>query len=163
MPATASAAIAAFEVVFFGETFVTFGRVIEIFAFCWLIFIILLLHKRKFINLERMFVIVSRFLIPKGYRGMAVFPFVILRNRADVANAVLMNHEKIHLRQQIELLVVPFFVVYGLDFLLKLTLYRDRHTAYRNIVFEREAYANEKDLTYLKSRPVWKLLKFKQL
>jgi len=32
MPAATSAAIAAFEMVFFGETFITFGRVIEIFA-----------------------------------------------------------------------------------------------------------------------------------
>ena len=44
MPAATSAAIAAFEVVFFGETFITFGRVIEIFAFNWFIFVILLVH-----------------------------------------------------------------------------------------------------------------------
>jgi len=44
MPAPASAAIAAFEVVFFGETFVAFGCVIKIFAFDRDIFVILLLH-----------------------------------------------------------------------------------------------------------------------
>lgn len=44
MPATAAAAIAAFEVVALGEAFVAFGRVIKIFAFDWFIFIILLLH-----------------------------------------------------------------------------------------------------------------------
>lgn len=47
MSATTSAAMAAFEVVLFGETFITFGRVIKIFAFYGFIFIILLLHKAK--------------------------------------------------------------------------------------------------------------------
>jgi len=42
MPATAFATIAAFEVVFFGETFVAFGCIIEIFAFDEIIFVILL-------------------------------------------------------------------------------------------------------------------------
>lgn len=107
-----------------------------------------------------MFLIVSRFLIPKGYRGMTVFPFVVVREIDDKKNPVLVNHERIHIRQQLELLVIPFFIWYGLDFLVKIIRYGDRSKAYRNILFEREAYANETDFNYLKNRPLWRFLKY---
>lgn len=107
-----------------------------------------------------MFLIVSKYLIPKGYRGMTVFPFVIVRTKKEAGFAVLMHHEKIHIRQQLELLVLPFFVWYGLEYLVRMVQYKDKNKAYRNISFEREAYANEKDLIYLKTRPFWKFLKY---
>ena len=104
--------------------------------------------------------IVSKYLIPKGFRGLTVFPFVVVRDRNAQDYLVLMNHERIHLRQQLELLVLPFFVIYGLDYLVKLIRYRDKDVAYRNVVFEREAYQNENDLDYLKSRSFWRFLKY---
>lgn len=107
-----------------------------------------------------MLLIVTKFLVPKGYRGMTVFPFVFVREKKADDFAVLLNHERIHLTQQLELLVLPFFIWYGLDYLVQLIRYRDRSKAYRNIVFEREAYAKEKDLDYLKSRPLWNFLKY---
>lgn len=107
-----------------------------------------------------MFLIVSKYLIPKGYRGMTVFPFVILREKMGLEIPVLLNHEKIHLRQQLELLVLPFFIWYVLEYLFRLIQYRDRNLAYRNICFEREAYENEKDLDYLQQRPFWRYLKY---
>jgi hypothetical protein len=105
-----------------------------------------------------MILIVSKYLIPKGFRGLTVFPFVFLRDRNTQDHLVLMNHERIHLRQQLELLVLPFFMIYGLDYLVKLIRYRDKDVAYRNVVFEREAYENENDLEYLKSRSFWRFL-----
>jgi len=107
-----------------------------------------------------MFLIVSKYLIPKGYRGMTVFPFVILRERKDANLPVLMNHERIHIRQQLELLIVPFFIWYFLEYLVRLVQYKDRFLAYRNICFEREAYSNENDLGYLKKRKILAFLKF---
>lgn len=106
-----------------------------------------------------MFLIVAKYLIPKGYRGLTLFPFVIVGDASDKENSTLINHERIHLRQQLELLVLPFFVWYLLDFLVKWMRYRNWNEAYRNIIFEREAYANEKDLDYLKSRPFWNFLR----
>ena len=70
------------------------------------------------------------------------------------------NHEKIHTRQQIELLILPFYLWYFTEYLFRLIQYRDRLKAYHNISFEREAYANEKDLSYLKSRSFWSFLKY---
>lgn len=99
-----------------------------------------------------MFLIISKYLIPKGYRGITIFPFIVVRNGIDSTNLVLLNHEKIHIRQQLELLVLPFYILYFFDFLIKIIRFKNRKIAYRNIVFEREAYANEKNSAYLQSR-----------
>lgn len=106
-----------------------------------------------------MLIIVSRYLIPKGFRGFTFFPFVFLKYRKDTDNEVLLNHEKIHIKQQLEMLVVLFFIWYLLEYIYRLIQYRNSQDAYRNISFEREAYDNEKDLNYLKLRSFWQFLK----
>ena len=107
-----------------------------------------------------MFVIVSRYLIPKGFRGITLFPFIVVSQKNLKQNEVIINHEKIHIRQQIELLILPFFIWYGIEFFMKWIIYKDKNVAYRNISFEREAYSNEKDLHYLKQRSFWNFLKY---
>ena len=107
-----------------------------------------------------MLLIVTKFLIPKGYRGLTIFPFVFIRYKEDRANVVLINHERIHLRQQLELLILPFFILYGLEFVFRLFEYKNFNTAYRNISFEREAYSNEKNLLYLTNRKLFSFAKF---
>ena len=107
-----------------------------------------------------MFLVVSKLLIPKGYSGLAIFPFVFVAKQKYMGNTVFINHEKIHIRQQLELLVFPFFMWYFLEFLVRLLQYRDKYVAYKNISFEREAYANEHDPMYLKSRNLWRFLNY---
>jgi len=107
-----------------------------------------------------MYLIVSKYLIPKGYRGMTLYPFVIIRNFLDKENKVLLNHEKIHIRQQLELLILPFFLWYFLEYLLRLAQFKNQNRAYRNISFEREAYTNENDMNYLKKRKIWSFFKY---
>ena len=107
-----------------------------------------------------MIVIVSKYLIPKGFRGITLFPFIIVSEHDLTKNPVMINHEKIHVRQQIELLILPFFIWYGFEFLIKYLKHKDKNLAYRNISFEREAYINEKDLNYLKKRSFWNFLKY---
>jgi hypothetical protein len=85
-------------------------------------------------------------------RGMALYPFILFRNSQLSSDKVIMNHELIHHRQQIELLIVPFYVFYVLHYLLNRMKYPDHDTAYRNIVFEREAYAHDAEPDYLKKR-----------
>jgi hypothetical protein len=84
--------------------------------------------------------------------GMALFPVILISKKRFLHDKVLINHEKIHLKQQAELLVVPFYVLYLLNYLINLALYRRHHTAYMNIVFEREAYANEANIGYINNR-----------
>jgi hypothetical protein len=107
-----------------------------------------------------MLLIVAKYLIPKGYRGLTVFPFVFVKHRLDKESVVFINHERIHLRQQLELLILPFFAWYLLEFLVRLAQYKKIDLAYRNISFEREAYANEKDLNYSKQRSFYEFVKY---
>jgi hypothetical protein len=107
-----------------------------------------------------MIIIISKYLIPKGYTGLTFYPFVIFKYLDAKADLVLMNHERIHIKQQLELLVLPFYFIYFLDFVVKLLKYKDKNVAYRNIIFEREAYANENNLNYMKSRPFLNFLKY---
>ena len=107
-----------------------------------------------------MFLIVSKYLIPKGYAGMTVFPFIILKSNYYLENKTTVNHEKIHIRQQLELLILPFYVLYFLNLFINYIKYKNFQMAYHNIIFEREAYANEKNLDYLKSRSFWSFIKY---
>jgi hypothetical protein len=90
--------------------------------------------------------------MPKGFSGLTIFPFIFIRDRNRQDLEVLINHEKIHIRQQLEFLVVFFFIWYGVEFLIRWVQFKNRYIAYKNIGFEREAYENEKDPGYLKQR-----------
>ncbi|MBU2939716.1 hypothetical protein KO494_09215 [Lacinutrix sp. C3R15] len=105
-------------------------------------------------------IFISKYMVPKGYTGIAVFPFVFLKHSSLKQNKILINHEKIHYKQQIELLIIPFYVLYVFEFFIRLLVCRNWYHAYRNISFEREAYTNEKDLNYLKSRSFYSFLKY---
>lgn len=81
----------------------------------------------------------------------------ILFVRKDLASKMSYedyNHEAIHTEQIKELLVVGFYAIYILEWLWRVLFTKDRfsHKAYRNISFEREAYANEGNDWYLNIR-----------
>jgi hypothetical protein len=84
--------------------------------------------------------------------GMALYPFVLLKRRDMKQDKVLINHERIHLAQQLELLIVPFYLLYIGNYLINRLKGQDHHTAYMNILFEKEAYQNEQNLNYLEKR-----------
>lgn len=93
-----------------------------------------------------------------GPDGMALFPFILVR-KADPSK-VLINHERIHLRQQAELGILLFYLWYVAEYLIRRFQYRKHYTAYRNISFEREAFAHEDNLAYLQTRPFWAFWKY---
>ncbi len=86
-------------------------------------------------------------------RAIALYPFVLLRYSEDRDDPVLLNHERIHLRQQLELLVIPFYGWYLTEYAWHRMRGMRHVEAYLRISFEREAYVNERQLDYLKSRP----------
>lgn len=91
-------------------------------------------------------------LMPKSrFVAITLFGLVFTRDRSHF-DKYLLNHELIHCRQQLEWLYLPFYLLYVAEWLWLLIKYRDWDTAYRNISFEREAYANQHNLDYLKSR-----------
>jgi len=91
---------------------------------------------------------------------MAIFPFIFIHDQKMKENTRLINHERIHLRQQIELLILPFYIWYVTEYCINRLRYKDAKTAYRNISFEREAYANESSLHYLKERKLWQFIRY---
>lgn len=105
-------------------------------------------------------IVVSKYLVPKRYLGLAIFPFLFLKQKGLCSDAVLLNHERIHLKQQLELLIIPFYIIYLIEFFVRLVWYKKWNLAYNSISFEREAYANESNLQYLKQRRFWHFLKY---
>jgi len=105
-------------------------------------------------------ILISKYIVPRGYIGITFFPFMFLKYKDLKGNRVLVNHEKIHLKQQLELLIIPFFIIYSFEFLIRLIQYKNWNLAYKHISFEQEAYKNQKDLNYLKSRPFWNFINY---
>ncbi|KAB7731208.1 hypothetical protein F5984_10415 [Rudanella paleaurantiibacter] len=93
--------------------------------------------------------------------GLTLWPFVLVRRPNP--RPVLINHERIHLRQQLELGLVVFYLWYLFEYLYRLFQYGDHYTAYRNISFEREAFANDQNLKYLTSRRLFGFWRYVRL
>ncbi len=87
--------------------------------------------------------------------GMALFPFILVRRPEYKTDKVLINHEMIHLRQQLETLILPFYLMYLVNYLFNIIKYKKHHPSYMNLYFEKEAYLNERNLDYLKERKMW--------
>ena len=92
--------------------------------------------------------------------GMALFPFILVKEASSKFDEVIIQHEIIHLRQQIELLVLPFYFFYLINYLYNRTIFNNHHEAYMNIVFEREAYANDIFPDYLKHRKLFSWIRY---
>ena len=112
-----------------------------------------------------------------GYKAMNLFGVLFVRGNAKIDD-VTINHESIHSKQFIELMVLfavvtvfirwwmplfaPlfFYVWYVLEWLIHLIRFRSTYKAYKNISFEREAYANEGDASYLNGRYWFNFLRY---
>jgi hypothetical protein len=93
--------------------------------------------------------------IPFGsYLAINLFGIIFVKSKRRLSRREL-NHELIHSRQQAEMLWVFFYLWYALEWFFRLVQYRSTTRAYYNISFEREAYANEKDLLYRRRRGFW--------
>lgn len=105
-------------------------------------------------------IFISKYIVPKGFTGITLFPFIFLKKENLKADKTLINHEKIHLKQQIELGILFFYVFYAIEWFVKFITYRNSMLAYQNLSFEREAYCHQNNFTYLKSRKTWAFLKY---
>lgn len=105
-----------------------------------------------------MIVLVFNFLRNSSYKAITLWPFVVFFDVEVRKNTVILNHEKIHLRQQLELLIVPFYIWYFCSFVFNYIKFKSWDLAYRNVIFEREAYHNESNMKYLKTRKMYAFL-----
>ena len=104
-------------------------------------------------------IIYNKYIPFKGFSAMALVWAIFVRNDVRVTTNVL-RHESIHLRQQKEMLVVFFILWYIIEWLIRLIQYRNAMTAYKNISFEREAYANQDSIDYLDIRKPFSFIKY---
>ena len=102
--------------------------------------------------------IVRSRLIPEGI-CVNIFGTFWTRDKSWIDKYVI-NHERIHTAQQKELLFLPFYILYVVEWLIRLLQYRDRKKAYMNISFEREAYAHGSNFGYLATRKPFAWRKF---
>lgn len=105
-------------------------------------------------------IFVSKHMVPRGFIGITLYPFIFLKRKDLKHDSELINHEKIHLRQQRELLIVFFYLLYFTEWIVKLCIYRNPSLAYKNLSFEREAYLNESNLYYLETRKFWSFINY---
>jgi hypothetical protein len=85
----------------------------------------------------------------KGFKCINLFGILFVRKGCFMSDEDL-NHERIHTAQMKEILCVFFYLWYFIEWLIRLF---GKGNAYRNLGFEKEAYSNEDDLTYLATRP----------
>lgn len=103
-------------------------------------------------------------LCPKGYAGITLFGHVFTCYKKDYLKEYVktsrgkrfVNHENIHCIQARSLkgTWLIFYILYIFYWIKNLFTIGFNHKAYREIPFEKEAYANEWDFNYKESK--WK-------
>ena len=123
---------------------------------------------------------------PKGFLAINLFGLILCRrgNKSRI-NAHTVRHEAIHTAQMRNMLYSFFYIWYGIEWFIKLwfcikeakTEYENQkmsvymvvhrsfltvwsNVAYYNVSFEREAYQNDSDITYLSHRKFFNHLKY---
>ena len=89
------------------------------------------------------------YIAPIEIKAISIGIFVWCRGEMS---EVTKRHECIHFQQQLELLFLPFYILYVLGWLYGLWKYRDAAVAYRENVFERESFASDYIEGYLETR-----------
>ena len=84
-----------------------------------------------------------------GFKAINLFGFLFVRSKAKISD-IDINHEAIHTAQMKELLYIFFYIWYGIEWLGRWIV--DTDNAYKKLLFEREAYNNQDNLDYLKTR-----------
>lgn len=96
----------------------------------------------------------------KGFTAQYAVFWIFFKDKKDMQNKTLINHELIHHEQLKELTPFLFLPIYLGNYLFNLFKYKfDRDLAYRNIRLEKEAYQNEKNHEYRKNRKRYAWLK----
>ena len=98
-----------------------------------------------------------KFFLFSNIVGICLAPFGIYLHEKHINNKRTINHEKIHWKQQMEMLIVFFYLWYFIEWLIKLIYNRN---AYYSISFEREAYENDGNSEYLINRKNYNWIKY---
>ena len=89
-------------------------------------------------------------LIPfKGFKCINLFGCLFVRKGCRMSEKDF-NHEAIHTEQMKELLYIGFYIWYFIEWLLELFTYGSK--SYHTNTFERKAFDNDDNLSYLSER-----------
>ena len=95
-----------------------------------------------------MFIVRNRFLPFPRFDAINLFGILFVHRNVELTPEVI-NHERIHTAQMVEMAVVGFYLWYLTEWLIRLFL---KGNAYRKLRFEQEAYEHQHELDYLKHR-----------
>ena len=99
------------------------------------------------------------FILPNDVLGITLCPFgIFYRDQEAMNNIISVNHESIHWQQQLEMLIIFFYLWYLIEWGIR--FFTNTNNAYFCISFEQEAYDNEKNLNYLSKRKHYAWLKY---
>ena len=94
--------------------------------------------------------------LPKSFYAINLFGILFAKGYCDKTT---INHEQIHTAQMKELGYIFFYIMYVLEWTIRLFQHKGFIVAYYNISFEREAYKNQYDYYYLRQRKHYAFLK----
>ncbi|EFB93256.1 MAG: hypothetical protein E6507_07325 [Prevotella bivia] len=103
-----------------------------------------------------MIIIRTNILPLKKYDAMNFFGLLFVHHGVYLS-ADLINHERIHTYQMKEMGFFFFYLWYVIEWLIRIPM---KGRAYKNISFEREAYAEMANSNYLKQRKPYAWIKY---
>lgn len=99
-----------------------------------------------------------KFFLGENIVGITLCPFGIYVKLEYLTRQRTINHEKIHWQQQLEMLIIFFYLWYVIEWIIR--IFVNGNKAYVSLSFEREAYDNDDNLEYLKTRKPYSWLKY---
>lgn len=112
-------------------------------------------------------IVYNKFIPFKDYYAITLFDYMIIREdrRNEPMKKSYINHEYIHQAQSRDFRIgfcgyFIFYILYLLEWILKLPLGLFGYDSYKSISFEQEAYNREYDYTYLDKRKRFHWIKY---
>lgn len=91
--------------------------------------------------------------------GAMLFPFILVH--PEKSSPSVIRHEVIHLKQCVECAILPFYLIYLINYIVNLFRFGFNHLkAYRRIAFEKEAYFGMFDDRYLIKRKLYNWVRY---
>ena len=102
-------------------------------------------------------------ILPETVSAISIAPFGIYIRDELIDEAYTNAHERIHWTQQLEMLIIFFYLWYLIEWIIKLFIYGK--DSYHNLSFEREARLTRENLSYgerwsIPKRKLYAWLKF---
>lgn len=95
-------------------------------------------------------IVIKNNIIPFGsYKAINICGIVFTKSEL---NDRTRNHEAIHTKQMLEMLIIGFYIWYIIEYIIVRFFHKKQSDAYKDISLEEEARANQYNYNYLKER-----------